>query len=127
MAFSKFISIYNFSSQCINHNVLKGLCSIHTQKNSSIIEHEKYFVSRIVVYIFQRKKNKTATTGSDLRLKIYCMQETENSFSFHLNTNNTLLMSKWGIHRTLIKHAGENASSVESLQFPYVTLYLIAC
>ena len=51
----------------------------------------------------------------------------ENIFSFHLNVKNKFLMYKWGIHRTLIKGAYENASGVESLQFPYVTLYQMAC
>ena len=55
------------------------------------------------------------------------MQEMENIFSFHLNIRNKLLGSKWRIRRTLIKSVLENGSSIESPQFPYVTLYLFAC
>ena len=36
-------------------------------------------------------------------------------------------MSKWRIHRTLIKQTSENASSTELPQFPNVMLYLLVC
>ena len=41
------------------------------------------------------------------------MQETQNTLSFHLNTGNKFLTSKWRTLRTLIKCALENAKSVE--------------
>ena len=86
--FPHLLSNYNISSRCINHNVLIDLLrSIRMQKNSSIIEHENYFVSCVVVYNLeldlaikvQNCKNKTKFKITDL-----CMQETENIFFLSL-------------------------------------------
>ena len=54
MAFSKYLSDYNTSSQCIYQNVLIELRSIRMPQISKIIKHEKYFVLRIVVHSFTR-------------------------------------------------------------------------
>ena len=52
MAFSKYFSDYNTSRRCIYQNVLIELCSIRMPLISLIMEHEKYFVLRVVVHSF---------------------------------------------------------------------------
>ena len=54
MAFSKYFSDYNTSSRCIYQNVSVELRSIRMLQISKIIEHEKYFVLRVVVHSFTR-------------------------------------------------------------------------
>ena len=96
MAFPHLLSDYNISSRCINQNVLIDLRSICMQ-NSSIIEHEKYFVCVYFLAI------KVQICNNRIKFQITDLLYARNGeyFSFHLNTKNKFLMSKWHIHRTL--------------------------
>ena len=58
MAFSKYFSDYNTNSWCIYQNGLIELRSIRMLQISYIIEHEKYFILRLVVHSFTRWKYK---------------------------------------------------------------------
>ena len=67
MAFSKYFSDCNTSSQYTYQNGLIELRAIRMPQSSCIMEHEKYFVLSIVVHSFMQLKYKNATTGSNLR------------------------------------------------------------
>ena len=122
MAISKYFSDYNTSSRCIYQNGLIELRSIRMLQNFCIIEHEKYFVLRVVVHLMKIQK---CNNKIKFKIIIYFTQETENCFPFHLNTENKFLMSKWRIQRTLIKHALKYSRSVEPPKFPYIALSLL--